>query len=316
MFRDLTNPYENSRTRGSTAFMFLSALDEARLSPEGTRRLGEYSHKFEENEPPAPTGMTGGGVASPISSKAAELMTDEQWLQAMAKHNADVTNWDTGVGGSRELSSVFRERIAADPARFGRLALSMTPDLDDAYTSAMLMGLGESEFAPADLEVLFDAVRHLGAFEVPRPTAGSDGPCNGTSEPCHSTSSSSSSIVRYTRPTQKTTPPASPGRTQTATRSPTFTRTASTPPGALSLRRSATSSSATSTGERTELVRPHLADLASDPVMSVRACVAHTIGASLRNARPDAIARSTSSSTPTTSFWQRPRRAADAGIGT
>ena len=167
VFRDLTNPYENSRTRGSTAFMFLSALDEARLSPEGARRLGEYTRKFEEDEPSAPTGMTGGGVASPISSKAAERMTDEQWLKAMAKHNADVTDWDTGVGGSRELSSVFRERIAADPVRFGRLALSMTPDLADAYTSAMLMGLGESEFAPADLEVLFDAVRHLGAFEQP-----------------------------------------------------------------------------------------------------------------------------------------------------
>jgi len=42
-------------------------------------------------------------------------------------------------------------------------------------------------------------------------------------------------------------------------------------------------------GERTELVRPHLEKLASDPVLSVRSCVAHTVAASLRHARPDAV---------------------------
>ncbi|RMI27811.1 hypothetical protein EBN03_32725 [Nocardia stercoris] len=41
---------------------------------------------------------------------------------------------------------------------------------------------------------------------------------------------------------------------------------------------------------RTELVAPHLAELASDPVLSVRACVAHTIAACLRHARPTAYA--------------------------
>ncbi|MDN5795603.1 MAG: hypothetical protein L0H79_07595, partial [Intrasporangium sp.] len=40
----------------------------------------------------------------------------------------------------------------------------------------------------------------------------------------------------------------------------------------------------------TELVAPHLAELASDPVLSVRACVAHTIAACLRHARPSAYA--------------------------
>lgn len=290
VFRDLTNPYEKAPTRGSTAFLFLSALDEARLSPEGTRRLGEYRRKFEEDEPPAPTGITGGGVASPISPKAAERMTDEQWLQAMAKHSADVTNWDTGVGGSRELSSVFRERIPTDPVRFGRLALSMTPGLDGAYTSAMLMGLGESEFAPADLEVLFDAVRHLGAFEQPQTER-----WLGWALQRHQRAVPLDLVQLILERALHSADPEDDD--------PRITRQdadgnqvadlhengINTTRGALAeklgdliIRESA--------GERTELVRPHLADLAADPVRSVRACVAHTIGASLRNARPDAIA--------------------------
>ncbi|MGJ9420900.1 hypothetical protein [Aeromicrobium sp. CF3.5] len=289
-FRDLKNPYEKSRTRGSTAFMFLSALDEARLSPEGTRRLGEYRRKFEENEPPAPTGMTGGGVASPISSKAAELMTDEQWLQAVAKHNADVTNWDTGVGGSRELSSVFREHIAADPVRFGRLALSMTPALDDAYTSTMLMGLGESEFLPADLEVLFDAVRHLGAFEQPETDRWLGWalqrhqravPLDLVELILHRAlhgSDPDDDDPRITRQVADGNQIADLHENGINTARGALAEML----GDLIIRESA--------GERTELVRPHLADLAADPVRSVRACVAHTIGASLRNARPDAIA--------------------------
>ena len=43
-------------------------------------------------------------------------------------------------------------------------------------------------------------------------------------------------------------------------------------------------------GQRTELVRPHLDELASDPVLFVRTSVAHTLSAALRHARPDAVA--------------------------
>lgn len=41
-------------------------------------------------------------------------------------------------------------------------------------------------------------------------------------------------------------------------------------------------------GERSKAVSPHLTLLASDPVLSVRSCIAHTIAASLRHARPTA----------------------------
>ena len=35
---------------------------------------------------------------------------------------------------------------------------------------------------------------------------------------------------------------------------------------------------------------PHLSEMASDPVLSVRSCVAHTLFAALRYARPEVLA--------------------------
>ena len=43
-------------------------------------------------------------------------------------------------------------------------------------------------------------------------------------------------------------------------------------------------------GHRTALIAPYLGSMASDPVLSVRACVAHTLSASLRYARPEVLA--------------------------
>ena len=45
-----------------------------------------------------------------------------------------------------------------------------------------------------------------------------------------------------------------------------------------------------SDGSRTELVAPHLMELAGDTVLSVRACVAHTMTACLPHARPTTVA--------------------------
>ena len=44
-----------------------------------------------------------------------------------------------------------------------------------------------------------------------------------------------------------------------------------------------------SDGQRTALIAPYLGSLASDPVLSVRACVAHTLSASLRYARTEVL---------------------------
>lgn len=290
MFRELENPCENRHTRGSTAFTFLSALDEARLTPHGVRRLGEYRRKFKEHAPAAPTGIIGGIISSPIPAKAATLMNDDQWLAAMAKYNTEETSWHDLTGGARELSSVLREEVAADPVRFANLALSMTADLNDSYAAAVLMGLGDSAFPQPNLEPLFAAVRHLGGQGQPEADRwlgwalrrhqrdvpldlvellldrAMNSPDPETDEP------------RITRQDTDGNEVAHLYETGINTTRGTLAESV----GDLIIR--------DSTDERAEIVRSHLTDLATDPSLAVRACVAHVLGASLRHAYDGAVA--------------------------
>lgn len=290
MFRDLENPRENGHTLGSTAFMFLSALDAARLTPEGSRRLGEYRLKFDEDAPSAPTGITGGTITSPIHADAAALMTDRQWLDAMAKYHSEEPNWNELIGGAHELSSEFRDCVSKDPVRFAHLALAMTADLNSSYASAMLMGLGDNDFPLPDPEPLFAAVRHLSGLGQPEVdrwlgwalrrhqrvvpidlvellldrAMHSLDPVN--DEP------------RITRQDKDGNEVAHLYETGINTTRGTLAESV----GDLIIR--------DATDERAELVRPHLADLATDASLAVRACVAHVLGASLRHALDDALA--------------------------
>lgn len=97
-FRDLRDPYEGRRSFGMTAFTFLSALDESRLSRDGVRRLQEYRRKFDQDAPSAPRGIVGGTIVSPIDAAAVTKMTDTQWLSAMAKYDNDDHDWNTLKG--------------------------------------------------------------------------------------------------------------------------------------------------------------------------------------------------------------------------
>jgi hypothetical protein len=54
-------------------------------------------------------------------------------------------------------------------------------------------------------------------------------------------------------------------------------------------------------GHRTALITPSLGDLAGDPIMAVRACVAHVLSASIRHARDAVVAVM-----PTYLAWRRP----------
>ncbi len=81
----------------------LSALMSPRLTPAGRRRLSEYRRKF-EREPAKPLGITGGVIGSPIGLTAAKKMTDDQWLNAMAKY-APNANWQTFTGAPASVGA-------------------------------------------------------------------------------------------------------------------------------------------------------------------------------------------------------------------
>ena len=163
--RDLRFDWE-SRGGGYYPFMLLSALDPTRLTDLGRRRLGEYQRKFGTEEPVIREGMRGGSFESPISGEAVSHMSDENWVQAMHRHDADRSDWETFKGGAQELSYVLRQQTAADPVRFAKLALRLTEETNSAYGTAILMGLGDADVETAEAEIIFDGVRHIANLGV------------------------------------------------------------------------------------------------------------------------------------------------------
>ena len=288
-FRDLRNAYESRRSFGRSAFTFLSALEEPRLSPGGVCRLGEYRRKFQEDAPSKPRGMVSGTIGSPIALQAASKMTDEQWLKAMSMYDSDETRWDTFTGGARELSHILSKQAAADPSRFARLALKLTPEHNSAYADGFLMGFADAGHSDEAASAIYDAVRHiasLGHDETDRWLGNAlrryyrDAPLD---------------LVELLR--DRALQSSDP-----ANDSPIFTREGDDGRSAADMHNNGINTSRGSLAEtlgdllvydvdgaRTELVRPHLDALASDPVLFVRSCVAHTVAASLRHARPDAV---------------------------
>ncbi|GGS00584.1 hypothetical protein [Streptomyces rubiginosohelvolus] len=159
---ELRFPWEKRRP-GWYMFNLLSAMDESRLSDVAKRRLGELRRATGMEQPPQPEGVTGGGIASPISSDAAQRMNDEQWLKAIAKHNTDKTNLRNFTGGAHELSSVLQQEAQRDPARFSTLSLRFDHSTHPAYSNAILLALGAAESLD-DGSAVFDALRHISSL--------------------------------------------------------------------------------------------------------------------------------------------------------
>ena len=289
LFRDLHNGYESRHRWGYSAFKFLSALDESRLTTAGRRRLGEYRRKFNEDAPLKPFGITGGVIGSPIPYDAAQKMTDEQWLKAIAKHDSNETNWETFTGGARELSWLLKEETVSHPQRFARLALQLTPEVNVAYTDALLIGFGDAEVSDSARPLLFEAVRHIASLGQP-----DNDRFLGTA------------LKKYYREAPLDLVQLILDRTLHAPDpvddSPVIIRNDTDGQTAAEMHMNGINTARGSLaetlgdlliydshGQRTALVAPYLNELANDPVLSVRSCVAHTLSASLRYARREVL---------------------------
>ena len=293
LLRDFRNPYEHGVSFGHTAFKFLSALDRERLTDTGRRRLAEYQRKFGEASPHPPTGIISYTVGPPIDATAAGKMTDKQWLRAMTKHDQDNHDYrrehDPSLGGALELSYVLKERTANDPLRFAGLALNMTAETNPAYPSAVLWGFGEATISSAALPAMFDAIRHimsLGLTDCDRWLGWSlrrvleEAPLDLVElvrdRALHAPHPQGNSPIVTRRDGKKY------GRDLRQDGINTARGSLTEELGDLLVR--------DTRGDRTAVVAPHLIALASDPVLSVRSCVAYTIAACLRHARPTAYA--------------------------
>lgn len=284
--RDLRNPYEQRRNFGYTAFSFLSALDERRLSAIGTRRLGEYRRKFGKDSPAAPRGIEMTEVVSPISRGATQKMSDDQWLRAMAKHNNDDDDWHN-VGGARELSHALKERVKEDPARFAHLALRITDDTNPTYAGAILWGFGECSPRDQDADPMFEAIRYLASlgFDETDRWLGYSLQQLRDRAPLDLVNAVLKRALNASDPTRDREIFTNEGGARRRDR--LYENGINTARGHLAEALGDLVVHDTD-GTRTEIVRPHLPALASDHVLCVRACVAHTIAACLQYARPSA----------------------------
>lgn len=184
---------------------------------------------------------------------------------------------------------MLKERTADDPLRFAELALNMTAEINPAYPSAVLWGLGEAAIPSAALPAVFDAIRHimsLGLTDCDRWLGWS------LRRVLDETPLDLVELVRdralYAPHPQDNSPILTRrdgkryGRDLRQDGINTARGSLAEELGDLLVR--------DARGDRTAVVAPHLITLANDPVLSVRSCVAHTIAACLRHARSTAYA--------------------------
>lgn len=158
------------RSRGLTQFELLLAIDENRRSQAVRARLGEWQRKFRMDAPPEPSRGGVFTVGSPIPASAAEKMTDDQWLAAVARYATREDEWRDGepIGGPHELSQMLEVQVRKDPQRFASLVLRFSDETNPAYFHAVLRGL---DAGAANSDAIFEACRRC--LRLPKRPAGS-----------------------------------------------------------------------------------------------------------------------------------------------
>ncbi len=140
---------------GSACFNLLSAIPGELRSPTADGRFRELERKF-QNPYAAPRGISGGWVVSPIESKAASRMTDEQWLGAIRKYRTEHREFrqvdDLLMGGAIELARQLQTYVEQEPERFASLALRFPADTNGVYCEHVLYGLKKAAI-PSDLKL-------------------------------------------------------------------------------------------------------------------------------------------------------------------
>lgn len=263
-------------TPGRIAFKFLSALDCGRLSPLGIRRLAEYKRKFSSKVLSSPEAITVDVVGPPISLKAAGKMSNQQWLRAIQKYHDERVRPGL-VGGAHELATLLKQSTIDNPLRFAGLAMNMTSKMNPVYPDAILWGFSEASIPDNAKPVVFAAIRHIASLR---------------SSECDEHLGRSLQHLAEDIPLDLVEKVID--RTLYSFRSKSDSSNNTSPnhdleyEGNNTTRRSLAYSLANllshdKDGTRTAKVTPHLVKWASDPVLGVRTCVAHIIGACLQH---------------------------------
>lgn len=160
----LAPPEEKPKRYGYMSFVFLSLLDESRLSARGSRRLDELKRKFETIVSALPSSgeLT---FESPIDIASAANMEDDHWLQAMCRYDSSEEIRGLTAVGAEELAMVLEQRSAAEPDRFAGLAVKVTSAVHSSYGAGLLAGILAVP-RPIDTDSrTYRAVQHLLGLE-------------------------------------------------------------------------------------------------------------------------------------------------------
>jgi len=141
--------------RGYPQLVLLDAIEPSRRTETATRRLQEWRRKFTDLQLLKPSGkieppqsIQAGFVGSPVPQSAADNMTDEQWLSAIARYDNDKPeSWlqrnGELVGGAGELSRILENQVKKEPARFAFLLLRFPDNTNSFYFDAVLRGIAD-----------------------------------------------------------------------------------------------------------------------------------------------------------------------------
>lgn len=261
---------------GYGGFTLLSALPEERLSEHARDQLARLRESIglEQPEPPPPT-VTDVRVSSPVPEEDAEGLSDEGWLEAMARYAEDER--PHGQGGARELAQMLESVAKRDPARFAALGVRLDDTYNPAYIVALLMALADPEDALAP-DAVFDLVRHaarLRGAEIQRWLGWPLGRLTGEDVP----DDIIQLLLRVALHGQ------GPGTLNSADLYGSGINSACGQ-AVTTLARLLTTDV---DGHRTRLIAGSLRELAAEPGLAVRACVAQLLSTAMRHARDEVL---------------------------
>lgn len=150
---------EGLRWSGIEQLALLQAIPVSYLSLRSSRRLRELERKFPDSRvADVPRQAEFGKVGSPIAIERARLMSDEDWLRAMRKHQGRLHHRELFRGGGEELAAVLSELVKENPDRFYQLLAQAPDEIDDPYVIGFINAFAESAL-PA--ECLYAVVRRF-----------------------------------------------------------------------------------------------------------------------------------------------------------
>jgi len=155
---DYLHPHERTtygyKWTGHAQFALLSAIPTELRSSRANMRFAELTRKFGrlDSEPQV---IAARRIESPIEKKAADKMTNDQWLQAIAKYRSDGPAYSAQgefKGSALELARMLETRVHEEPDRFTRLSLCFPADANPMYLEHTLSAL-RSAAAAVDLKL-------------------------------------------------------------------------------------------------------------------------------------------------------------------